>query len=241
MEDFVPRVSSISSHPLAKEEEEEEEEDEMVDLVHNFIARKRKRGATFMRAIVATPDVAGEASQQPLDESSDVQAKVVSDSPEMGFHGQSNSKTTPSMDSREVSPTGFRGQSASETAPLMDSGEVFPTYEEVREDIPSEQVTSRPDKAAFTQAGRSKSLLPNRLLLMNSYIPPHGQAPPMEEVSALGPEGSQEIINHWRPFNRGKSPIAHMHQLYPALLRMHVAMRAEGRGDSCHGRVSGIN
>ena len=90
-----------------------------------------------MRATVATLDMAGEASQLPLDESSDVQAIVISDSPEMAFHGQSSSKTAPSMDSAEVSPTGFRGQSAPKTAPLVDSREVFPTYDEVREDIPS--------------------------------------------------------------------------------------------------------
>ena len=53
----------------------------------------------------------------------------------------------------------------------------------------------------------------------------------MKEVSALGPEGAQKIINRWKPFNRGESPTAHMHQLYPALLRMHVALRAEGKGE----------
>ena len=53
----------------------------------------------------------------------------------------------------------------------------------------------------------------------------------MEEVSALGPEGAQEIINRWKPFNRGESPAAHMEQLYPALLRMSVAVLAEGKGE----------
>ena len=38
VEDFVPWVSPISSCLPASEEEEEE--DEMVDLVHNFGARK---------------------------------------------------------------------------------------------------------------------------------------------------------------------------------------------------------
>ena len=52
----------------------------------------------------------------------------------------------------------------------------------------------------------------------------------MEEVSASGPEGAQEIINHWKPFNRGESPASYMHQLYPALHRMPVAMWAEGKG-----------
>ena len=51
----------------------------------------------------------------------------------------------------------------------------------------------------------------------------------MEEVTFPCPEGGQEIINCLRPFNRGESPVAHMHQLYPALLRMPVAVWAEGR------------
>ena len=64
MEDFIPWASPTSSSPLAREEEEEE--DKMVDLVHNFAARRRKRGATFKWATVSTPDVAGEASRQLL-------------------------------------------------------------------------------------------------------------------------------------------------------------------------------
>ena len=41
----------------------------------------------------------------------------------------------------------------------------------------------------------------------------------MEEVSAPGPEGAQDIINRWKPFNPGESLVAHMEQLYPTLLR----------------------
>ena len=52
----------------------------------------------------------------------------------------------------------------------------------------------------------------------------------MEEVSALRPEGAQEIINRWSPFNQGDSPAAHMHQLYLALLQMLVAVRVWGMG-----------
>ena len=149
VEDFVPWVSPISSRPPDKEEEENEEE--MVDLVHNFGAWKRKRGANFKRAIGTTPEVAGEASQQPSGGSSDVQVIVVSDSPEMGFHGQS----------------------ASETALLVDLGQVSPTHAEVQEDISSEQIAGRSDKVKSTRAKRSRSLLPDRLLL-NAYIPPQG-------------------------------------------------------------------
>ena len=146
VEDFVPWVPPTSSRPAR---EVDEEEDEMADFVHNFAARKRKRGAIFKRALVATSDVAGEASRQPSGENSNVQAIVISSSPEMGFHGQSDS----------------------ETAPLVDLGEVSPTQAEVREDIPSEQVDGRSDRAKSTRAGRSRPLLPDRLLL-NSYIPP---------------------------------------------------------------------
>ena len=92
---------------------------------------------------------------------------VVMDSPKMGFHSQS----------------------AMETAHLANLGEVPITHEEVREGIPSEQTANRPAKAMSSQVRRSRSLLPDRLLLY-SYIPPQSQAPPMEEVSAPGPEGA---------------------------------------------------
>ena len=59
VEDFVSWVAPILSFSLANKEEEEE--DEMADLVHNFGARKRKRGASFKRATDATPKVVGEA------------------------------------------------------------------------------------------------------------------------------------------------------------------------------------
>ena len=88
----------------------------------------------------------------------------------MSFHGQSSSETAFLVDLGEVSSTGFHGQSASELAPLVESGEVSPTPMEVREDIPLVQVVGRSDRVKFTLAGRSRSLLPDRLLL-NSYIP----------------------------------------------------------------------
>ena len=66
---------------------------------------------------------------------------------------------------------GFHGQSAPETTLSVDLGEVSTTHVEVQEDIPSEQVASRPNKVTSTRAGRSRSLLLDRLLL-NFYIPP---------------------------------------------------------------------
>ena len=81
-----------------------------------------------------------------------------------------------------------------------------------------------------SRSGSSRSLLPDRLLL-NSYIALQGLAPLMEEVLAPGPEGAQEIINRWKPFNGGESSTTHLEQLYQALLRMLVDLRAKGKGE----------
>ena len=63
VEDFVPWVAPISSLPFPPTSEKEEEEDEMVDLIHNFGARKRKQGSSFKRATDATLEVVSEADQ----------------------------------------------------------------------------------------------------------------------------------------------------------------------------------
>ena len=87
----------------------------MADLVHNFGARKRKRGASFKRATDATLEVVGEVDQHPTGEGSNGQVIVVIDSPLIGFHGRS----------------------AFETAPSADLGKVPLIHEEVRDGIPS--------------------------------------------------------------------------------------------------------
>ena len=91
----------------------------------------------------------GEAYQHLTGEGLDGQAIVIMDSLEMGFHGQSASETTLSAD----------------------LGEVSLTNAEVQEDITSEQIASRLEKATSSRSRRRKSLLPDRLFL-NSYIPP---------------------------------------------------------------------
>ena len=106
-----------------------------------------------------------------------MQALVVSDSPEMGFHGQS----------------------ASEIALLVDFGEVSPTHAEVQEDIPSEQIASRSDKAKFTQAGSSRPLLPDQLVvefLYSSTGPgsPHGGSIGSLAIRCPGDYQSLEVV-----------------------------------------------
>ena len=53
----------------------------------------------------------------------------------------------------------------------------------------------------------------------------------MEEISVPRPEDAQEIINWWRPFNRGESSTDHLHELYPVMLQMPVVVRAGGQGE----------
>ena len=81
---------------------------------------------------------------------------------------------------------------------------------------PSEEATGKLDRAKYTRAGRRKPLLLDRMLV-NSYLPLCGLAPPMEEVIVPGPEGAQEIVDRWGPFNRGKSSTDHLHDLYPTM------------------------
>ena len=95
---------------------------------------------------------------------------------------------------------------------------------------PPEQATGQLDRAKYTRTGRKKPLLPN-FMLVNSYLLPRGLAPPIEGVIVLGPEGAQEIVDQWRPFNRGKSSADHLHDLYSMMLRMPVTILIGGQGE----------
>ena len=85
------------------------------------------------------------------------------------------------------------------------------------------QATCQLDRAKYTRTGYKKPLLLDRMLV-NSYLPPRGLTPPMEEATVPGPKGAQEIIDRWRPFNRGESLVDHLHDLYPTMLRMPVTI-----------------
>ena len=70
----------------------------MSDQVHNFATRKRKRDASFKRVVDVVLEVAG-------GEGLDVQAIVISGSPEMGSNDQSDLENTTLVESREASQT----------------------------------------------------------------------------------------------------------------------------------------
>ena len=168
MEDFVPWVPPISSRPPDWEEEHEEER--MFDLIHNFSARKLKRDASFERAADAIPEVVGGLGRSCSDEGSKVPEIVISGSPEMGLNDQSDPENVALAESREA---------------LLAPAAIQVVH-------PPEQPAGQSDKAKYTRAGRRRPLLLNRMLL-NSYLPPCGLAPPMEKVSVPAPEGAQEI------------------------------------------------
>ena len=80
------------------------EEDGMSDLIHNFSARKWKRDAILEQAADALPEVAGISGQPCSDEGSELQAIVISGSPEMGLNDQSALENVTLVESKEVSP-----------------------------------------------------------------------------------------------------------------------------------------
>ena len=86
IEDFIPWVPPISSHPPDWEEEEEEEG--MSDLIHNFAARKRKLDASFERVADAILGVAEGSGRSHSDEGSEVPIIIISGSPEMVLNDQ---------------------------------------------------------------------------------------------------------------------------------------------------------
>ena len=149
-----------------------------------------------------------ESSHPATDGDSEVQAITISGSPEMGLNDQPTPEDVTEVESREASP--------------------IPVAIHVVH--PSEPAVDQSGKLKGMRPGQKRPLLPDQMLL-NSYLPPRGPAPPMEEVTAPGLDGVQEIIDRWRPFNRGESAADHMHDLYPVLLQLPVAVRAGGLGE----------
>ena len=205
-EDFIPWVLPISRR--SPNWKEEEEEDEMFSLIHNFAARKRKRDANLKQVADVVPEVAEGSSQPCSDGGSDVQAIVISGSPEMGLKDQPALGNVTLAESRKASP-------------------VPATIQVVH---PLEQADGQSDRAKYTRPKRRRPLHPD-FMLVNLHLPHCGLVPPMEEVSVPGPENAQEIIDWWRPSNRGKSPTDHLHDLYPVMLWMLVTFWVGGQGE----------
>ena len=96
-------------------------------LVHNFAAQKRKSDASFKRVVEVVPEVT-------KGEDSDVQAIVISGSPEMGSNDQ------PDL----------------ENATLIESKEASPTPAEIQVIHPPKQAPGRPEGPLYTRAECSR-------------------------------------------------------------------------------------
>ena len=94
---------------------------------------------------------------------------------------------------------------------------------------PSERPKSRSGTARLALTRRKRSLPPDRILL-NSYLPPRGPAPVMEEVAAPGLNDIKSILHRWRPFNLGESAADCLDDLYPRILRLPVRAREARQG-----------
>ena len=94
---------------------------------------------------------------------------------------------------------------------------------------PPVQVGSRPGRFEFTRTGLKRSLLPDQIVT-NSYLLARGLAPPKEEVLVPGLEDVKHIVHRWKPFKRGESTADRLNSLYPMILWVLVAARANGVG-----------
>ena len=77
---------------------------------------------------------------------------------------------------------------------------------------------------------RKRSLPPDRILL-NSYLPPRGPTPAMEEVTAPGPDDVKLILHCFRPFNWGESAADRLSHLYPRTLLMPITAQEVRLGE----------
>ena len=199
---FVPWVRPESSWPSDLEEEEEEEE--MVGLLDCYVARKQKRQESSERE----PDQIEGLNQSTTYGDSEMQAIVIPSSPEMGSSDQPGPEDVALGEPREVTP-------------------IPPALQVIH---PPDRAESRSNMPKLARTGPKRSLLPYRILL-NSYLPPRGPAPVMEEVAVPGPEDIKHIIHRWKPFNQGESTADRLDDLYPRILRMPVASRVDGLGE----------
>ena len=160
VKDFIPWVCPKPSWPFALEEEEEEEEEEMKGLLDRYATRKRKRQEDAEREA----DWVEGSSRLPTDVGLEMQEIVIRSFSEMGSSDQLGPEDVALEETRVDTP-------------------IPPALQVIH---PLDRPESHPDIAKLAQAGRKRLLLPDRILL-NSYLPPRGSAPVMEEVTVLGP------------------------------------------------------
>ena len=151
---------------------------------------------------------AEESVRPPMDGGSEIQTIVIPASPKMGYNDQPSSKDIACEKLREEAPIPLALQVVH----------------------PLEQPESRPSVARLALTGRKNRLPPDQILL-NSYLPPRGPAPVMEEVAVPGPDDIKSILHRWKPFNQGESTADRLDDLYPRTLRLPVRAWEAGQGE----------
>ena len=203
MRDFIPWVHPESSQPPDLEEEEEEEE--MMGLLNRYAARKQKRQEDVAREGDAAPNQAAGSSRLAAGGSSEEQAIIIPGLP------KTRSNDRPDIGDDILS-------------------EAVPAPPVLQTVLPPAQVGIRSGSSKFKRTGLKRLKLSDQIIT-NSYLPSSGSAPPKEEVLALGVQDVKRIVRRWMPFNRGESAADRLNKLYPVMLRMPVASRANGVGE----------
>ena len=81
-------------------------------------------------------------------------------------------------------------------------------------------------RSNFTIPDARRARLPDRLI-WGSYVKPMEWGRPSEDMSASGLDEARLIIDHWNPFDKRDSSIAHIRKLYPNLLRIPMVASAK--------------
>ena len=170
----------------------------MTRLLDRYVTRKRKRQEEAEREAERTEG----SVRPPMDGGSEIQTIMISASLEMGSNDQPVSEDNAHEEPREEAP-------------------IPPALKVVH---PSERMESRPGAARLALTGHKRPLPPDQILL-NSYLPPRGPAPVMEEAATPEPDDIKSIVHRWRPFNRGESIADRLDDLYPRMLRLPVRAR----------------
>ena len=150
-----------------------------------------------------------------MDRGSEIQTIMILASPEMGSNDQPGSEDIAREELREE-------------APIPHALQVV---------HPSKRPETRPGAARLALTGRKRPLPPDRILL-NSYLPPHGLAPVMEEVAVLEPDDIKSILHRWKPFNRGEATTDRLDDFYLRTLRFPVKAWEAGQGEEYSVAVS---
>ena len=177
----------------------------MTGLLYRYAAKKWKRQEDVAREANTAPDQATGSSWTTANGSSEERAIIISGSHETG-----------SNDRLDIGDDVL--------------GEVVLAPLALQTILPPAQVGSQPGRFEFTCIELNMWKLPDRIIT-NSYPLAYGPAPPKEEVSTPGLEDVKRIVRRWTPFNRGESMLDCLNSLYPVMLRMPVATRANGVGE----------